>query len=62
MLSPVKCVLVEYRTLLVKMYSDQFVKLAIIAAKANYKLRVDINCLLTLARVIPILNVVKTFG
>jgi hypothetical protein len=38
MLSPLKRVLSEYRTLLVKMYSDQFVKPVIPAAKINYEL------------------------
>ena len=35
------CVLSEYRTLLVKMYYEQFVKLAIPVAKVNYELMVD---------------------
>ena len=59
MLSPVKCVLLEYRTLLVKMYYDQSVKHALLATKVNYKLMVDINYLLTLATMIPLLKVVK---
>ena len=59
MLSPLKRVLSEYRILLVKMYADQFVKPAIPAAKVNYELMADIKCLLTLAAVVPLLEVVK---
>ena len=59
MLSPMKCVLLEYRTLLVKMNYDQFVEPALMAAKINYKLMVDINYLLTLVTVKPLLKVVK---
>lgn len=55
MLSPLKCVLVEYCTLLVKMYSDQFVKPIIVVAKVNYALMADIICLLTLAAMAYIL-------
>jgi len=54
-----KCVLLEYRTLLVKMNYDQFVEPALMAAKINYKLMVDINYLLTLVTVKPLLKVVK---
>lgn len=59
MLSPLKCVLTEYCTLLVKMYSIQFVNLAIPAAKVNYELMANIKCLLTLNVVVPLLEVVK---
>jgi hypothetical protein len=61
MLSPLKYVLTEYCTLLVKMYSVQFVKLAIIAAKVNYELVADIKCWFTLDVVAPLLEVVKAF-
>jgi hypothetical protein len=59
MLSPLKRVLSEYRTLLVKMYSNQFIKPTIPAAKVNYELMADIKCLLTLAIVMPLLEAVK---
>jgi hypothetical protein len=59
MLSPLKRVLSEYHTLLVKMYSDQFVKPVIPAAKVNYELLADIRCLLTMAAVVPLLEAVK---
>ncbi len=59
MLSPLKRVLSEYRTLLVKMYSDQFVKPVIPAAKVNYELLANIRCLLTMAAVVPLLEAVK---
>jgi hypothetical protein len=59
MLSPLKRVLSEYRILLVKMYSYQFIKPTIPATKVNYELMVDIECLLTLAAVLPLLEVVK---
>ena len=59
MLSPLKRVLSEYRTLLVKMYSDHLVKPTIPAAKVNYELMADIKCLLTLAAVLPLLEAVK---
>jgi hypothetical protein len=59
MLSPLKRVLSEYRTLLVKMYSDQFIKPAIPATKVNYELMADIKCLLTLTAVLPLLEAVK---
>lgn len=55
MLSPLKDVLLEYCTLLVRIYWNQFVKLTILATKVNHKLMVDIKCLLTLAIVVPIL-------
>ena len=38
MLSPLKRVLSEFRTLLVKMYSNQFIKPAIPTTKVNYEL------------------------
>jgi hypothetical protein len=41
------------------MYSDQFIKPAIPAAKVNYELMADIKCLLTLAAVLPLLEAVK---
>ena len=59
MLSPLKCVLSEYRTLLVKIYSDHLIKPTISATKVNYELMVDIKCLLTLAAVLPLLEAVK---
>ena len=59
MLSPLKHVLSEYRTLLVKMYLDQLVKPTIPTAKVNYKLMVDIKCLLILAAVVPFLKAIK---
>ena len=59
MLSPLKRVLSEYRTLLVKMYSDHLVKPTIPAAKVNYELMADIKSLLTLAAVLPLLEAVK---
>ena len=58
-LSPLKRVLSEYRTLLVKMYFDHLLKPTIPATKVNYKLVPDIKCLLTLAAVLPLLEVVK---
>ena len=59
MLSPLKRVLSEYRTLLVKMYSAHLVKPTIPAAKVNYELMVDIKCLLTLTAVLSLLETVK---
>jgi len=59
MLSPLKRVLLDYRTILVKMYSDQFVKPTIPATKVNYELMADIKCLLILAAVLPLLEAVK---
>lgn len=41
MLSPLKCVLSKYRTLLMKMYYKLFVKVAIPVAKVDYELMVD---------------------
>ena len=49
----------KYRTLLVKIYSDYLVKPTIPAAKVNYELMADIKCLLTLAAVLLLLEVVK---
>jgi hypothetical protein len=59
MLSPLKRVLLKYRTLLVKMYFDHLVKPTIPAVKINYKLMANIKCLLTLAAVLPLLEAVK---
>jgi hypothetical protein len=59
MLSSLKRVLSEYRTILVKMYYDQFVKPTIPAAKVNYELMADIKCLLRLVAVLPLLKTVK---
>ena len=60
MLNPLKHILSEYRTLLVKLYSHHIVKPTILAAKVNYDLIADIKCLLTLAAVLPLLEAVKT--
>ena len=60
MLSPLKHVLSEYRTLLVKMYSNHFVKSTIPIAKVNNELMVDIKCLLILATMLPLLKAMKT--
>ena len=60
MLNPLKRVLLEYRILLVKMYSDHLVKPTISAAKVNYERMADIKCLLTLAAMLPLLEAVKT--
>ena len=57
--SPLKCFLSEYRTLLVKMYFEHLVKPTIPVTKVNYELMVDIKCLLTLAAVLSFLKVVK---
>jgi hypothetical protein len=59
MLSPLKRVLVEYHTLLVKMYYDHLVKPTIMTIKVNYELMADIKCLLTLATVLSLLEAVK---
>ena len=59
MLSPLKRVLWEYRTLLVKMYSDHLVKPTIPTTRVNYEFMDDIKYLLTLAAVLPPLEVVK---
>ena len=59
MLSPSKRVLSKYRTLLVKMYSDHFIKPTIPAAKVNEEFMTDIKCLLTLATMLPLLEAVK---
>ena len=59
MLSPLKRVLWEYRTLLVKMYSDHLVKPTIPTTRVNYEFMNDIKYLLTLAAVLPPLEVVK---
>lgn len=59
MLNPLKHVLIDYLTFLVKMYPNQFVKSTIPTTKVNYKLVVDIKCLLFLAIVVPLLEVVK---
>ena len=61
MLSPLKHVFLEYRTLLVKIYSKNFVKPMILATKVFYELMVDIKCLPTLSAVLPLLEVMKTF-
>ena len=45
--------------MLVKMYIDHLVKPTIPVAKVNYELMADIKCLLTLAAVLPLLEVVK---
>ena len=58
-LSPLKRVLSEYHTFLVKMYTDYLIEPTILAAKVNYELMVDIKCLLTLAAMLPLLEVVK---
>ena len=42
MLSPLKHVLSEYCTILVKMYSDHFVKPTILTTKVNFELMADI--------------------
>ena len=54
MLSPSKRVLSEYRTLLVKMYYDHFIKPTIPTAKVNEEFMTDIKCLLTLATMLPL--------
>jgi hypothetical protein len=59
MLSPLKRVLSEYRTILVKMYSDHLVKPTIPEVNINYEFMTDIKCLLTLTAVLPLLEVVK---
>ena len=61
MLSPLKHVFLEYRTLLVKIYSKNFVKPMILATEVFYELMVDIKCLPTLSAVLPLLEVMKTF-
>ena len=60
MLSPLKHVLSEYRTLLVNMYSDHFVKLTIPTAKVNNEPMADIKCFFILAAMLPILKAIKT--
>ena len=59
MLSPLKRVLLEYRIFLVKMYFDHLLKPTIPATKVNYEVVADIKCLLTLAAMLPLLEVVK---
>jgi hypothetical protein len=59
MLRLLKRILSKYRTLLVKMYSDHLVKPTIPTTKINYELMTNIKCLLTLAAVLPLLEVVK---
>lgn len=57
MLSLSKCVLSEYCTLLVKMYSAKFVKATILAAKVSIELLADIMCnLLSLAATTPLVE------
>ena len=60
MLSPLKHVLSEYCTILVKMYYDHFVKPTILTTKVNYELMVDIKYLLTLAVMLSLVKAMKT--
>jgi hypothetical protein len=59
MLSPLKRVLSEYRVLLVKMYGDMLAKPVIKGAAANFHRLADVQTLLSLAALLPLLESIK---
>jgi hypothetical protein len=59
MLSPLKHVLSEYHVLFVKMYGDMYAKPTIEGVATNYHRLVDVQTLLSLAALVPLLESVK---
>jgi hypothetical protein len=59
MLSPLKRVLSEYRVLLIKMYSDMQTKPTVKGAETNFHRLADVQTMLSLAAILPLLQSVK---
>ena len=59
MLSPLRHVLSKYRVLLVKMYGDMLAKPVIKGAAANFQRLADVQTLLSLAVLLPLLESIK---